>query len=213
MSQDFSVGRFVKDPSLLVALCREVVEMIDGETDSEEAATMEAQLREIANTVERLEKIGVAVPDGLRAEKIRLSAALDVKKESSFALNLLQEGLEKVLKDLKTRLGHVKRSSVSGKRKRRTSSSGKNHTHQSEMISCLIESLEELGGSAHCNEVLDLMGQKLQGKFMPGDLEYDKSHSVKWRHNAHWARLKLANDGVLVKHSPRGYWQLSKVQQ
>jgi len=213
MSNDFDIGRFVKDPSLLVELCRKVVELIDGETGSEEAATMEAQLREIANTVERLEKIGVAVPDGLRSEKIRLAAALGIKRESFLALNLLQEGLEKVLKDLKTRLGHVHKSSVSVKLKKRRSSSGKGHTHRSDIISCLIESLKELGGSARCNEVVDLMGQKLQGKFLPGDLEHDKSFGVKWRHDAHWARLNLVNEGVLEKHSPRGYWQMRKRQQ
>jgi hypothetical protein len=70
--------------------------------------------------------------------------------------------------------------------------------------------LTELGGSAHCNDVLALMERKLQGRFFPGDLEDDDSFGVKWKHNAHWARLKLANDGVLIKDSPRGYWQLRK---
>ena len=112
MSDDFDIESFAKDPSLLVELCREVIELIDGKTGSEEGATMEAQLREIAKTVERLEKIGVAVPDGLRAEKIRLSVAVGIKKESSLTLSLLQEGLERVLKDLNTRLGHVQKPTV-----------------------------------------------------------------------------------------------------
>lgn len=112
MSENFGIDRFAKDPNLLINLCREVIELIDGETGSEEGETIEAQLREIAKTVERLEKIGVAVPDGLRAEKIRLSVALGVKKESFLTLSLLQEGLEKVLEDLKTRLGHVQKGSA-----------------------------------------------------------------------------------------------------
>ena len=112
MSDDFDIDRFAKDPSLLVELCREVIELIDGEIGSEDGATMDAQLREIAKTVERLQKIDVVVPDGLRAEKIRLAAALGIKKESFLTLSLLQEGLEKVVKDLKIRLGHVQKRSV-----------------------------------------------------------------------------------------------------
>jgi hypothetical protein len=112
MNDDFGIDRFAKDPGLLVELYREVIELIDCETGSEKSVTMEAQLREIAKTVERLQKIGVAVPDGLRAEKIRLAAALGIKKESFLTLNLLREGLEKVLKDLNTRLGHVQKRSV-----------------------------------------------------------------------------------------------------
>ena len=112
MNDDFGIDRFAKDPNLLVELYRDVIELIDGETGSEESVTMEAQLREIAKTVERLEKIGVAVPDGLRAEKIRLSVAVGIKKESFLTLSLLQEGLETVLKDLNTRLGHVQKPSV-----------------------------------------------------------------------------------------------------
>jgi len=112
MSDNFGIERFAKDPNLLINLCREVIELIDGGTGGEAVTTMEAQLWEIARTVERLEKIGVAVPDGLRAEKIRLAAALDIKKESFLTLSLLQEGLAKVLQDLTTRLGHVQKCSV-----------------------------------------------------------------------------------------------------
>ena len=213
MSNDIDIERFVKDPSLLVELCRAVVDLIDSGTHSEEAATMEAQLREIAKTVERLDNMGVAVPDSLRAEKTRLAAELGMKKDSLLALNVINEGLEKVLKDLKSRLGRVPKREVQTKlRKRRTSADG-NQTPQAEIIECLVVSLRELGGYAHCNEVLEVMAQKLRGKLLPGDLQSDKSHGAKWRHNAHWARLKLVHDGVLVKNSPRGYWQLSKGQQ
>ena len=44
---------------------------------------MEAQLREIARAIDKLDKLGVPVPDALRAEKTRLAAALGVSAEAS----------------------------------------------------------------------------------------------------------------------------------
>ena len=76
MSDGSEIERFVKDPGLLVELCREVIDEIDAGTDETDSAEREAQLREIAKAIERLEKVGVSVPDVLRAEKTRLAASL-----------------------------------------------------------------------------------------------------------------------------------------
>lgn len=85
MNHDEEVARYVEDPSLLVELCREVIERLDAGGDNGETATMEAQLREIARAIDKLDKQGVPVPDTLRAEKTRLAAALGVSEEPSLA--------------------------------------------------------------------------------------------------------------------------------
>ena len=210
MNNEIDIDRFVKDPSLLLELCRKVVKLISQGSEGEKVTTMDTQLREIAKTVERLEKIGVAVPDSLRGEKTRLVAELGTKKESLLALNLLVEGFDKLVKELKGRIGFTPKRVVGVKLKKRRKSSNGFQMSQTEMKKCLVDSLKELGGYAHCNDVLDIMAQKFAGKLLPGDLESDKSHGVKWRHNAHWARLDLVNDGILSNDSPRGYWQLNE---
>jgi len=211
MNQD--IDRFVKDPSLLIELCRDVIDRIDCASDSANTGEKDAQLREIAKAVEKLERMGVPVPDALRKEKLRLACFVSTKSESMNALHGLLHELEKIVDVLKKRLG--KQSSLPKKREkiRRNRSSDSAQTPRHELMHLILVSLKELGGSADCNEVLSLIEKKLQGKFLPGDLEDDDSFGVKWRHNVHWARLKLANDGDLIKHSPRGFWQLSKRQK
>ena len=210
MSDSTDIDRFVKDPSLLVELCREAIEQLDAGNNDAEITSMEAQLREIAKAVEKLEKLGVPVPDALRAEKTRLAAALSIKTETLRSLRLLADGLQAVCNELADRLGRPGTSSIPKKVGTTSSRGPAKQTSQNMMMSCLVESLTELGGAAHCKDVLRLMERKLRGKFLPGDLEKDHSFGVKWKHRAHFARLQLANDGILIKNSPRGYWQLSK---
>ena len=210
MNNKNAIDCFVRNPNLLIELCSEVVQIISQNANSQETATMETQLREIAKTIERLEKIGVAVPDSLRAEKTKLALELETKKESFLGLKLIAEGLDKLLRDIAVRTNHLPKRVVGAKRKKRSKSVEGLQTPRDEIKDCLVDSLRELGGYAHCSDVLDIMNQKLAEKFLPGDLESDKSFGVRWRHNAHWARLNLANNGILAKDSPRGYWKLNK---
>ena len=69
MSSDSDIVRFVKDPSLLIELCRKVIDQLKITAGDPETGTMQVQLREIAKAIERLENIGVSVPDSLRSEK------------------------------------------------------------------------------------------------------------------------------------------------
>ena len=87
--------------------------------------------------------------------------------------------------------------------------SQREQTPQSVLAEKLIEALRELGGSAKCVDVVNLMEKKLQGRLLPGDMEPDDHHQLKWKHQAHWARDRLKLDGVIRDHSPRGYWQLN----
>jgi hypothetical protein len=73
---------FVKDPRLLIELCRDVIDRIDCSPNDAKAREREAQLREIAKAVENLEKMGVPVPDVLRAEKTRIAAELGTQTQS-----------------------------------------------------------------------------------------------------------------------------------
>jgi len=99
------IDRFVKDPSTLVEVCREVVDLLDESSDVAAVAEQEAQLRAIAKAVEQLEKSGVTVPDPLRAEKTRLIASLAVHADALEALAQLADEFQDILRDLRDRLG------------------------------------------------------------------------------------------------------------
>jgi hypothetical protein len=213
MSHGTDIDRLVKDPSLLVDLCREVIDRLDaGENNTEaaaERAAMEAQLREIAKAVEKLEKLGVPVPDALRAEKTRLAAALGVCTEATQALKHLADELEELLRDLKSRLGRDANPSSPKKPRAKRSNSPK--TGSDVLRAHIILTLQKLGGCGRVAEVLDEMEKQLKGKLLPGDLEIRQDgKTIAWQNNACWERYQMTQDGILKTGSPRGIWELSE---
>lgn len=209
MTDGSEVDRYVKDPSLLLELCQEVIDRLDAGTETDDTAAMEAQLREIAKAIDKLDKIGVAVPDALRAEKTRLAAALGVNAEAVQVLNHLTDELEELLKGLKARLGRT--SEVDTTKKPRAKRSRSPKTPNATLRELIVEALRYHGGSSHKNDVLQYMEEKLQGKLLPGDMEWrETTRDHAWQNNACWERYQMTKDGVLKTGSPRGIWELSE---
>jgi hypothetical protein len=104
MSNGHDIDEFIKDPSLLIELCREVIDEIVENSSDAETEEKEAQLREISRSIERLEKAKVAIPDALRAEKTRLAAAIGDQSDTYQVLSQLADGLRGIVKELKWRL-------------------------------------------------------------------------------------------------------------
>ena len=169
---------------------------------------MEAQLREIAKAIDNLSKIGVAIPDALRAEKTRLAAALGMQFQATQALSLLSDELEDIVRDLKSRLGRQEQTSDKKPRPKRSKSA---KTDKNTLRQLLIEALQHLGGSAHKNEILKYMEQQLEGKLLPGDLDWrEATKDYAWQNNTCWERFRMIEDGILKAGSPRGIWELSE---
>jgi len=209
MSHRTEIERFVKDPSLLVELCREVIERLDAGTGNDETSAMEAQLREIARAIDKLDKQGVPVPEALRAEKTRLAAALGVSAESAQTLKHLADELEELLKDLKVRTGQVAEGKPANKPRPKRSKSPK--TDKAILRKLIIDALRNLGGSAPKNDVLNFMEERLHGKLLPGDMEWrEATNDYAWQNNACWERNAMKNEGILKFGSPRGVWELSE---
>lgn len=209
MSHGAEVERYVKDPSLLVEMCREVIERLDAGSDNGETAAMEAQLREIARAIDKLDKQGVPVPDALRAEKTRLAAALSVSTEATQTLNHLADELEELLKDLKDRIGRTPEATPAKKARAKRAKSPK--TDRSILRKLIIEGLNDLGGSAHKNELYKLIEKKYEGRFLPGDFDYlPDGKRIVWKNYSDWEGTLMRKEGLLKSDSPRGIWELSE---
>lgn len=207
MSHGGEVERYVKDPSLLVELCREVIKRLDGGSDNGETAAMEAQLREIARAIDKLDKQGVPVPGALRAEKTRLAAALSMATETSQVLNLLAEELEELLTGLKRRISCI--SDVAAVKKPRAKRSKSPKTDRSILRKLIVEALKELGGYAHKNDLYKLIEKKYEGRFLPGDFNYlPDGKRIAWKNYSDWEGTLMRKEGLLKSDSPRGIWEL-----
>ena len=77
----------------------------------------------------------------------------------------------------------------------------------------LIESLADLGGRAAARDVIESLGKKLAHQLTAADKETISSGAVRWQNRAQFVRLRLVEQGLLSKHSPRGVWELTELGQ
>lgn len=196
----------VKDPSLLVDLCRDVIDQLDASSEDTAIADQEAQLKAIAKAVDQLEKVGVPVPDTLRGEKTRLAAALAVHADAKQALAQLADEFQEILKDLRERLGQ---SSMAPEPKPRSTRSKLPKTSQNVLRENILQALKHLGGRARVPDIIEQMKKQLDGKLLPGDLVWrDATNEAAWANNAKWERFQMVQAGLLGRDSPRGIWAL-----
>jgi hypothetical protein len=74
----------------------------------------------------------------------------------------------------------------------------------------ILEILRENGGRAPTREVVDALGERLDGRLTVADRESLASGDVRWRNRAQFVRLHLIERGDMVKGSPRGIWEISE---
>ena len=208
MSNGDDIAGFVKDPSQLVKLCRNVIEQLDANSEDTAVAEQESQLRAIAKAIEQLDKSGVAVPDPLRAEKTRLVAALAVHADAKQALAQLAEEFQNILKDLRGRLGQ---NTTAPEAKPRAKRSKLPKTPKAVLREHILQALKKLGGSARVPDVIEEITRQLEGDLLPGDMVWlESTNEPAWKNNTQWERFQMTQDGTLRQGSPRGIWELGE---
>ncbi len=73
----------------------------------------------------------------------------------------------------------------------------------------MLQIISEHGGRAAAREVIDELGTRLHGQLTEMDNEQLASGDVRWRNRAQFVRLRLVEQGDMVKDSPRGIWEIS----
>ena len=73
----------------------------------------------------------------------------------------------------------------------------------------LLESIYELGGSAHTRELRPVVKERVKPLLLPGDLEFVSTGEERWWNATGWERSALVKEGYLSADSPRGTWALS----
>ena len=92
-----------------------------------------------------------------------------------------------------------------GRRGRRPARS----SHESAYELPMLEIISEHGGRAAAREVLDELETRLNGQLTEVDRQELASGDVRWRNRAQFVRLRLVEQGDMVKDSPRGIWEIS----
>jgi hypothetical protein len=74
----------------------------------------------------------------------------------------------------------------------------------------ILEILRENGGRAPTREVIDALGERLDGDLTVVDREPLSSGQIRWRNRAQFVRLNLIDRGDMTKGSPRGVWEITE---
>ena len=202
---------FLDSPDRLLQLCMDVIAQLDERRQGQELDEQEKQLKEIAHTINKLEKTGVSVPDELRHLKAELVTKLAVRDEINNTLERLADGFEKVLHELHSMVG---RTNDNGQQKPpRKKRSREPKTSREVLRKEIIQALKALGGVGRVQQVLDKMEERLEGKLLPRDLETLSTGVLVWKNNAQWERNRMVPDGILKSDSRRGTWELSEAYQ
>ena len=208
MTNNNDITGFVKAPSQLVELCRNVIDQINASSEGVDVAEQEVQLRAIAKAIEQLEKSGVGVPDSLRAEKLRLTSTLSVHADAKQTLAQLADEFEGILKDIRERLGQ-NTTALETKPRRRRSKLPK--TSPAVLREQILQALKKLGGRAKVSDIIEEMTRQLKGKLLPGDTVWrETTNESAWENNTKWERFQMTKDGILQRDSPRGIWELTE---
>ncbi|MGD0452419.1 MAG: winged helix-turn-helix domain-containing protein [Solirubrobacteraceae bacterium] len=74
----------------------------------------------------------------------------------------------------------------------------------------ILRYLDERGGRAPSREVVEAVGEALDGRLSEFDKQELKSGGIRWQKRAAFVRLRLVERGELVEKSPRGTWEISE---
>src|SRR4051812_5644417 len=77
-------------------------------------------------------------------------------------------------------------------------------TPESAFVRPILQALEALGGRGQMAQVLELVGEEMQGQFREVDHQPLKSDpgGLRWNNTAQWARKTMVDEGLLKKDSP-----------
>jgi hypothetical protein len=74
-----------------------------------------------------------------------------------------------------------------------------------------LQALTELGGKARRDDVVELVGKKMQGVLTPDDQELLPSGiEVRWKNRVAWQRENMKRQGLLRDDSPQGIWEITE---
>lgn len=210
MTDASDIQLLARNPSLLLEALRDLIEYLDAGAEEIPVAEQEVQLRAIAKAIDQLEKAGVLVPGPLRAEKIRIAAAIAVHQEARQALAQLADELAEILTDLRKRIGQAETKTPDAKP--RAKHPKLLRTDRQVLREQIILALQRLGGRAKVSDVIEEMTRQLDGKLQPGDLVLrgGATKEPAWQNNTQWERYQMVQDGLLRGDSPRGVWELSE---
>lgn len=212
MERNNIIEYLTNKPDALLGIIEEILKSYYEINNNLSITESKKQLVEISKTIDRLENTGISVPDELRNLKSSLLATSNDSNQAQSNYNILINGLT----DLCNR--YKQNGTLKPKRRKLTSDDGSpirrgRLTSNNTLIKAIVQVMEEMGNSGHKREIHKRLEDVLKGVLNSEDYKIDSSGLVTWNHRVDWARLYMAQVGILKNDSPRGIWELSENYQ
>lgn len=205
---DIDIHQFQDNPDEFLDVLHKLIDGLKQGHEPTGLKEKDRQLKEISRTISKLKAASVPIPDGLRQIKMSLISQVSAARDHRETLSQLERGLAECLQEIRSMLG---RTPPSTKRRRHSKRKPRGTTTERLVLrEHIIRGLQEHGGCAKKNDLLDYMEKALAGTLLPGDLERRSKDQIVWRNNACWERFRMIGDGILKRGSPRGVWELSE---
>ena len=206
MMDNIDLAQFKKSPKLLIEILQNVIKELGSERILDDFTNKQSQLREIARTIDKLDKSKITIPDELRNLKTNLATDLAKQEEVVAKLTILLEGIKSTVHLLNEILIKYK---IKGKN-RSTVRSFKPKTPKSVLREEIIKILKERRGSESVQNIINSIEKQLEGKLLPRDLETTSNGVIIWKNRVNWERHRMVKEGLLKNNSPRGIWELNE---
>lgn len=84
-------------------------------------------------------------------------------------------------------------------------------THEKQFVLPILQALVDFGGNATKNQVLERLEFTMADRLNQTDWETltSRTHEIRWKNTAAWARQRMVNDGLLARGSPIGVWEIT----
>lgn len=80
---------------------------------------------------------------------------------------------------------------------------------EAEYFRPILEVLDERGGSAPKQVVIEELGRRLEGKLTDADRGELEHGGIRWRNRSQFARLRLIERGLMDRAAARGIWAIT----
>ena len=204
------IGEIESQAKAALATVWDLIQAVEDRGKSSDVKAKAEQLKAISQTIRRLEKKEVPVPDDLR----RLKLSLSMEADPSVAARQFYDMLRAEIERLDTRLnGHPKQARrAAGKKPGRKPRQPT--TRQEEYRPHIIAALRANSGHAPCQVVFEYIEKQFKGKFLPADLAHRQSGEPVWLNNVRWQRQAMVNEGIIKRKSSHGHgvWQLQEAK-
>lgn len=184
----------------------DLIETVEERGESPDVKAKAEQLKAVAQSIRRLEKKNVPVPEDLRQLKLSLNMEADPEIATSRFFDMVRKEVARLNDHLS-----VEPKKRSGRNKH-FKTNRQPITRQEEYRPHIMAALKANGGHAHCHVVFEWIEKQFKDKFLPGDLAHRRCGELVWLNNVRWQRQAMVNEGIIKRKSSHGHgvWQLQE---